>query len=111
LPHGHLHGTRDHVAILAVMHGPARHQLAVEIEDDAHDQLAFVRQHLGDVSDPLGLGFARVEVALEQVRDPGRPNAWLAAEAALAPPGPTLQAGAGHQPGHPVETDALALVD
>lgn len=35
LPHRHLDGTHDHVAIVPVMHGAARHQLAVEIDHDA----------------------------------------------------------------------------
>jgi hypothetical protein len=110
LPHGHLHCAHDHVAILPVMHGPADYQLAEQVEHDAQIELALRRQDLGNVGDPLGLRFVGAEIALEQVRDSRRSNAWLAAEAALAPSWPALQARAGHQACDPVEADALTFV-
>src|SRR6202012_3121023 len=94
----------------AVMHRPAGHKLAVQIEHNAQMQLALERRNLGDVGDPLCLWFVGGEVALEQVLDADGASTRLATEAPLAPPRPTLQARTSHQAGHAVQTDALAPV-
>lgn len=52
LPHRHLHGAHDHVSVLAVVHRPAHHQLAVQVDHHTQVQLAFLRLDLGDVGDP-----------------------------------------------------------
>jgi hypothetical protein len=71
--------TRYKPGRFTAMHRPARHQLAEQIEHDAQIELAFERQDLGDVGDPLGLRFVGAEIALEQIRDADRSNARLAA--------------------------------
>lgn len=57
-----------------MMHRPADHQRAEQIQHDAQMQLAFERWDLGDVGDPLGLRFVGGEVALKQVLDMNRPG-------------------------------------
>lgn len=44
LPHHHLHCPNDHVAVLAMMHRPTHHLLAVQIQHHAQEQLALERR-------------------------------------------------------------------
>jgi len=67
LPYRRLDGAHHHVPVLAMVHRPAHHPLAVQIQHDAQEQLALVCRDLGDVSHPFGLGLNGVEIALQQV--------------------------------------------
>jgi len=93
-----------------VMHRPAHDQLAEKIEHDAQVELAFeVRisvmsvTHL--VSGSLALKSRSSRFVTPIGRTPGLPP-----KRRLPLSRPALQAGAGHQARHAVETDALALV-
>src|SRR5690606_15000940 len=67
LPDRHLHRSNHHLPILAVMHRPADHQFAVQVEHHAQEQFAFQCGYFRDVRDPLALRLLRGEVALQQV--------------------------------------------
>jgi hypothetical protein len=98
------------VLILAVVHRPAHHELAVRIDDQAHIELALLRHDFGDIGNPLRLRLVGGEIAFEPVLDTDRGSTGLAAEPALPAPWPALQGSTGHQAGDPIQADALALI-
>src|SRR5690606_17947353 len=71
--------------------------------------LAQAGLELGDVGHPLGLGFQRGEVALQQVAHARRRERWPAALTTPLGPRPALQAIGRHQPRHPVQAGCLAF--
>ena len=110
LPYRRLDGAHHHVPVLAMVHRPAHHPLAVQIQHDAQEQLALVRQDLGDVRDPFGLGLEGIEVTLEKILDADRTRAGLLAKPPLLPLRPALNPVGRHQPGDPVEAGGFALI-
>nr|EKV3035058.1 hypothetical protein [Pseudomonas aeruginosa]EKV3073164.1 hypothetical protein [Pseudomonas aeruginosa] len=64
LPDRHLHRSDHHLPILTMMHRPIDHQLAVQVEHHAQEQLAFQGGNLRDVHDPFALRLKGGEVSL-----------------------------------------------
>ena len=69
LPDRHLHRSNHHLPTLTVMHRPTDHQLAIQVEHHAQEELAFQGGYLRDVRDPLALWFLRGEIALQRLPD------------------------------------------
>ena len=107
-PDRHLDGVDHELGTEVIGDRPAHHPPAPGIEDDGQIDLALASRVLGHVHDPQPVRLGRVEVALHQVF--GRRGLRITPGAAsVVATVDALDAGLGHEPGHPLARAALAL--
>ena len=107
-PDGHLQGVEDEVGGHGGGHPPAHDQAGEDVDDEGHVGHARPGGDIGEVGDPQLVRTGGGEVPVDQVRSPGGGGVGNGGALLLAPSHP-FDAQMGHEPGHLVPADVLAL--